>query len=143
VAAASGRWEHFPHGADVGIRGIGDTPEEAFAQAALAVTASITDIDRVRPRDEITIECAGADLEDLFFTFIDALVFEMSTRKMVFSQFEVRMAGGQLRARIRGEAVDRERHEPAVEVKGPTLTELRVSQQTSTCEWIAQCVVDV
>jgi SHS2 domain-containing protein len=143
VAAASPRWEHFSHGADVGIRGIGDTPEEAFAQAALAMTATMTDVARVRPRDEITIECVGADLEDLFFAFIDALVFEMSTRKMLFSQFEVRMDRRRLRARVRGEAVDRERHEPAVEVKGPTLTELRVSQQASTREWTAQCVVDV
>ncbi|HKJ23114.1 MAG TPA: archease, partial [Gammaproteobacteria bacterium] len=36
-------WEHFPHDADVGIRGTGDTPEEAFAQAAVAMTAVVTD----------------------------------------------------------------------------------------------------
>lgn len=144
MAAASPRWEHFSHGADVGIRGIGATPEEAFAQAALAMTAAMTDLDRVRPREELTIEFPGTDdLEDLFFAFIDALVFEMSTRKMVFSQFDVRIDRGQLHARIRGEPVDRERHEPAVEVKGPTFTELRVSQDHSTHEWTSQCVVDV
>lgn len=143
MAVASPRWEHFSHGADIGIRGIGATPEEAFAQAALAMTAAMTNVDRVRPRDEITIECAGTDLEDLFFAFIDALVFEMSTRKMVFSQFDVRIDNGQGRARISGEPVDRQRHEPAVEVKGPTLTELRVSNDSATSEWTAQCVVDV
>jgi SHS2 domain-containing protein len=143
VAAASPRWEHFSHGADIGIRGIGATPEEAFAQAALAMTAAMTDVARVWPRDKITIESAGTDLEDLFFAFIDALVFEMSTRKMVFSQFDVRIDKGQVRARISGEPVDRQRHEPAVEVKGPTLTELRVSNDSATSEWTAQCVVDV
>jgi tRNA nucleotidyltransferase (CCA-adding enzyme) len=143
VAAASPHWEHFCHGADIGIRGIGATPQEAFAQAGLAMTAAMTDVDRVRPSDEITIECAGTDLEDLFFAFIDALVFEMSTRKMVFSQFDVRIDRGQLHARIRGESVDRERHEPAVEVKGPTLTELHVSQNAADGVWTAQCVVDV
>lgn len=32
------RWEHFEHGADIGIRGVGSTKAEAFAQAAMALT---------------------------------------------------------------------------------------------------------
>lgn len=143
MATASPRWEHFAHGADIGIRGVGATPAEAFGQAALAMTAATTAPDRVLPRRELTIECAGTDLEDLFFAFLDALVFEMSTRKMLFSNVDVRIEGLRARARIHGEPVDRARHEPAVEVKGPTFTELRVSQDATTGEWTAQCVVDV
>jgi Archease protein family (MTH1598/TM1083) len=33
-------WEHFPHGADIGIRGWGSALAAAFEQAALAATAS-------------------------------------------------------------------------------------------------------
>ena len=51
--------------------------------------------------------------------------------------------GGRLRAVLRGEVVDRKRHEPTVEVKGPTFTELRVSQDRSTGLWTAQGVMDV
>lgn len=127
----------------MGIRGIGSTPEEAFVQAALAMTAVITDLSRVEPREAVTIECTGHDLEDLFFAFLDAVIFEMSARKRLFSRFEARIDGGQLHARSWGEPVDRERHEPAVEVKGPTLTELRVSHDAARGEWVAQCVVDV
>ena len=53
------RWEHFEHGADVGVRGIGPTPASAFEQAALALTAVITEPDAVsefakrRQRDEM------------------------------------------------------------------------------------------
>ena len=60
---------------------------------------------------------------------------------MVFGTFDVRIDGNRLVARILGEAVDRTVHEPAIEVKGPTYTELRVTQRAG--EWIAQCVVDV
>ena len=35
-------WEHFIHGADIGIRGIGRTKAEAFEQAALAMPAVMT-----------------------------------------------------------------------------------------------------
>jgi protein archease len=38
----TGSWEHFPHDADVGVLGLGATPAEAFAQAAMATTAVIT-----------------------------------------------------------------------------------------------------
>lgn len=143
MAAGSERWEHFPHGADMGIRGFGPTPEVAFAQAALAMTAVITDLDRVEPRDGVTVEREAASLEELFFDWIDALVFEMSTRQMLFGRFDVGVEDRRLRARVWGEPVDRARHEPAVEIKGPTYTELRVSRDSTTGEWLAQCVVDV
>jgi len=35
------RWEHFRHGADIGVRGIGVTQSEAFEQIALALTTVI------------------------------------------------------------------------------------------------------
>ncbi len=37
------RWEHFPHGADIGVRGFGATREQAFEQAAVALSAVITE----------------------------------------------------------------------------------------------------
>jgi tRNA nucleotidyltransferase (CCA-adding enzyme) len=139
----SARWEHFPHGADVGIRGVGPTHAEAFAQAALAMTAVVTPPEEVAARDEVGVECEADTLEDLFFDWIDALVFEMSTRRMLFSRFEVDIDGSRLSARIWGEPVDRARHEPTVEIKGPTYTELRVAHPADGDGWVAQCVVDV
>lgn len=136
-------WEHFPHGADMGIRGVGPTPEAAFVQAALAMTAIITDPDDVQAREEIAVECQAPELEDLFYDWIDTLVFEMSTRRMLFGRFEVDIDGDRLRARLFGEPVDRARHAPAVEVKGPTYTALRVAEDADAGTWSAQCVVDV
>ena len=44
------RWEHFPHDADVGVRGFGVTAAEAFEQAALALTAVVTHAGQAAPR---------------------------------------------------------------------------------------------
>jgi len=137
------RWEHFPHGADVGIRGLGRTAEEAFAQAALALTAVVADPTRVRPRQTREVECRATSLDDLLFDFLDALVFSMSAEGMLFSAAEVHIEGSHLRARLLGEPVDPARHEPVVEVKGPTFTELRVTHEPEHDTWCAQCVVDV
>jgi hypothetical protein len=49
--------EHFSHGADVGVRGIGRNKDQAFEQAALALSQIVTDVERVIPREAIAIEC--------------------------------------------------------------------------------------
>jgi SHS2 domain-containing protein len=66
----------------------------------------------------------------------------MATRKMLFSRFEVTVQEQQLTARAWGEKIDIARHEPTVEIKGATYTELKVAQLTDG-SWMAQCVVDV
>ncbi len=134
-------WEHFEHGADVGVRGFGASKTEAFEQAALALTAVVTDLALVEPRERVTIECGAPDDELLFAEWLNALVYEMSTRKMLFSRFAVRLDSARLAAEAWGERVDAARHHPAVEVKGATYTALRVARENG--RWVAQTVVDV
>ena len=135
------RWEHFAHGADIGVRGFGATEAEAFEQAGLALTAVITDPAAVEPREPVAIDCDAPDDELLFAEWLNALTYEMATRKMLFGRFAVRLDGARLKAEAWGERIDLARHHPAVEVKGATYTELRVARADDG--WIAQTVVDV
>lgn len=141
TSPATDRWEHFEHEADVGVRGIGHSCAAAFEQAALALTAVITDVADVRTDHHVTVERTASDPEILLVDWLNALVFEMATRKWLFGRFTVEIHGNELRGEAWGEPVDLARHQPAVEVKGATFTALRVAQQNG--EWIAQCVVDV
>ena len=136
------RWEHFPHAADVGVRGLGATLEQAFGQAALAMTAVVADPASVAPDRMIRLSCDAPDVEMLLVDWLNALVFEMATRRMLFSRFEVSVNGRHLDAKAWGEALDPVRHHPAVEVKGATYTALDVARQPDG-GWLAQCVVDV
>ncbi len=135
------RWEHYEHEADIGVRGTGPSLAAAFEQAALALTAVVTDPNLVNPSETIAIECSGEDPELLLVSWLNALVYEMSTRNMLFAEYQVAINDGQLTATVRGEKVDRQRHQPAVEVKGATLTTLRVIKENG--EWVVQTVVDV
>jgi len=137
----AGHWEHFPHEADIGIRGFGATPAEAFEQAAIAMSAAVCELGAIKTPEGIAIECQAPDRELLFVEWLNALIYEMSTRRMIFGCFSVQIEGGHLHGRAWGEPLDRMRHEPAVEIKGATYTELRVAQQGG--EWVAQTVVDV
>jgi tRNA nucleotidyltransferase (CCA-adding enzyme) len=136
------RWEHFEHGADVGLRGLGHSRAEAFEQAAVAMTAAITDPTLVRPLTRVELSCKDDDEELLLTDWLNALVYEMGTRRMLFGRFSVRLDGRNLTASAEGEPIDVRRHHPAVEVKGATLTELKVAQKPDG-SWLAQCVVDV
>jgi SHS2 domain-containing protein len=135
-------WETFPHEADVGIRGKGTTLAEAFAGAATAMTATICDPAKVVASESVPIECSAPDAELLLIDWLNALVYEMATRRMLFSRFDVAVEGNQLRALAWGEPIDSGRHEPAAEVKGASFCELAVYQQADGT-WLAQCVVDV
>ena len=135
-------WEHFAHQADIGVRGRGDSKSEAFAHAAVAMTAVIVDPESVHPLESVDIECDCPDDELLLVDWLNALVYEMATRKMLFHSFEVEIDGRRLHARAKGEKVDVERHQPAVEVKGATYTGVSVRREPDG-RWMAQCVVDV
>ena len=134
-------WEHFHHVADIGVRGHGATVEEAFVQAALALTAVIADPASVSPQSGIGVECEAPDRELLLVDWLNAIVYEMAVRSMLFSRFAVTITGQRLHGQAWGERVDVSRHAPAVEVKGATYTALRVAQEGGA--WVAQCVVDV
>lgn len=135
-------WQHFPHGADMGVRGIGKSKAAAFEQAALAVTALVADPQSVRAEISVKIECQAPDDELLLVEWLNGIIYEMATRKMLFARFAVAIDGSRLSGRAWGEAIDLTRHDAAVEPKGATCTSLQVCQDASGC-WRAQCIIDV
>jgi SHS2 domain-containing protein len=136
------RWEHFAHGSDVGVRGFGDSAEEAFEQAALALSAVVADISTIAPSGNVEINCDAPDLELLLVSWLNAIIYEMAVRRMVFGKFRVVISGFSLTGTLSGEEIDPERHQVAVEAKGATVTALRVACDQEG-KWVAECVVDV
>jgi len=134
-------WEHFPHDADVGVRGFGATAAEAFEQGAQALTAVITH-SKVEPKASVEVTCEAPNLELLFVDWLNAVIYEMAVRKMLFGRYAVRIEGMRVEGTLWGEPVDVERHAPACEPKGATYTALRVTQADDGL-WSAACVVDV
>src|SRR3989304_10172829 len=124
MTAAS--WEHCSQGADMGVRGVGPSREEAFEQAGMALCALTTDLDAVQAREKIDVHCEAPDDEVLFVDWLNAIVFEMACRHMGFSRFRGVVEGLRLTGSAWGERVDPQRHPPGVEVKGATFTERAV-----------------
>jgi SHS2 domain-containing protein len=134
--------ELFPHDADIGVRGIGPTRTSAFEQAARALAMVVTDPASIAPEVAVDVTCEAPDERFLLLDWLNALIFEMSARRMVFGRFAVAIEGDRLHGRAWGEPVDVVRHRPAVEPKGATLTALKVERRGDNA-WVAQCIVDV
>jgi tRNA nucleotidyltransferase (CCA-adding enzyme) len=135
-------WNHFEHDADIGLRASAPTREGLFEAIGEALTAVITDPASVRPERTIRIRCEAPNDAVLLVDWLNALIFEMATRSMIFGSWQVDLCGMKLDARVAGEVLDRQRHRPVVEVKGATYTALSVECDDEG-NWCGQCVVDV
>jgi SHS2 domain-containing protein len=135
-------WQHFDHQADIGVHGSGPALAAAFEEAALALTAVVTDPEAVIAEIPVEMECRAPDPGLLLVDWLNAVIYEMATRRMLFREYSVRIEGNHLQATARGEPVDVARHQPAAEPKGATFTALSVHEDTDGT-WHAQCVVDV
>ena len=114
---------------------------EAFEQAALALTAVVTTA-LVEAFERVEVRCRQHDPALLFVDWLDAIIYEMAVRKMLFGRYTVLIEGDILNGFLWGEPVDVSRHAPACEPKGATLTALEVTRDPDGM-WSAGCVVDV
>jgi tRNA nucleotidyltransferase (CCA-adding enzyme) len=109
----------------------------------MALTAIVTDPACVTPSRAVPVSCGNSNLDLLLVDWLNALIYEMSTRRMLFSRFEVHIDDqGHLDAYAWGEKIDTEKHKPAVEAKAATYFGLSVREEQPG-RWVAQCVVDV
>lgn len=131
---------YFEHDADVGIVGRGATLEEAFEAAARATFAIMTDIKAVRDESSVSLEFEEADAELALVRWLNLLLAMSHEEGLVFGRFWIERDGVRWRGGASGEAWRREL-ERGVEVKGATLTMLKVRQTDEG--WEARCVVDV
>ena len=137
-----GSWELFEHDADIGLRAEAASREGLFELMGEALTGVVTAPETVEIETELSIRCEAPEDALLLADWLNALIYEMATRDMLCGAWDVKLDGQCLEARVRGEAVDRSRHQPAVEIKGATYTGLEVERMPDGM-WRAQCIVDV
>jgi tRNA nucleotidyltransferase (CCA-adding enzyme) len=134
-------YETFEHEADIGIRGFGNTAAEAFENAAMAMYSVMVKVSAVGQKEKRTVTVSAPDRELLLVEWLNALLSLSDIEHMVFSKFNVIIEGTALTGTAWGERLDRERHEPSVEIKGATYYMLKVFEEDG--RFVAQCVVDV
>ncbi len=138
-------FEYVDNVADAEIRASGETLNEAFCQAAVALFSLMINVDLIEPQREVKISVCAKTLDLLLVEWLSGLLTKRDLTGLVFSQFSVSIEhqsdGIILVGSARGELFDASRHEPRTEVKGITYAGLRVWEEDD--RFITQCVVDV
>jgi SHS2 domain-containing protein len=141
-------YETFEHGADVGIRGYGETLEEAFSEVLKALTTLYVeniDFNEVFPVSEREVEVSADTLDELLVFFVNKAISLVSLEDVLVIGFqgriEEREGGYYLTGKFLVIPFDGERFGYGVEVKGATFTQAKVEKREEG--WIVQCVVDV
>lgn len=122
------KYEVFGHTADAGVKAYGDTMAEMFENAALGMFSLICEPEKVEPRGEYQIELEADNPETLLVDWLTELIFLHETQFLLLSQFQVQLDDERLTAVVRGEAIDKERHELKMSVKAVTYHQLEINE---------------
>ncbi len=94
------RFETFDHGADIGVRGYGNSVKEAFLNGAKALFEYMYDVDTISRTNKdikkIVIELEDSDLTSLFIKFLNTLISESDINSLAFYDFSLKIEGQKL-----------------------------------------------
>jgi protein archease len=135
-------YEFFEHTADLGLRIRGHEPEEVFVDAAQALTNAIVENpESIQPLEAAELSIAGEDRALILFDWLNELLYRFEVDHRVYSKFQVELESGELKAKVWGEPIERERHRLAHEVKAITYHGLKFVRENG--EWLAEVIVDI
>jgi SHS2 domain-containing protein len=135
-------YEIFEHTADLGLRIRAGSLDDLFADAGRALfSVIVANFDAVEPVQELPLEIEGSRLDDLLFDWLAELLYTFDTRRVLLSDFRVRVRDERLEATASGEPFDPELHELDMEVKAITYHGLKVEQDGDG--WLAEVIVDL
>jgi len=127
----SRRFEFLEHTADLYVAAHGVNLEEAFENAAYATFEAMTEIEKVEPKVEDSIEVEGYDEYALLYNWLEALLVKFEITENLYSKFKIsrieKMPNGfKLNAKIWGETFNPEKHPQKVGIKAVTYHQMEI-----------------
>ena len=126
------RFEYFDVTADIGFIAYGNTLNEAFENAGLAIFNIISDTSGIDSKISKSFEITSEDEVSLLYDYLEELLFYHEIDFMLFSDFSVNISktdkGYNLKATINGEAIDWDKHERKSEIKAITFHMMHVKK---------------
>jgi SHS2 domain-containing protein len=135
-------FEILEHTADIGVRVFGGDMAELLKNAALALMSLITVRESVRPAEEAAFEAEAETGEELLIKMLSEILYLHQARKMVFCEAEIELTDGyRLKAKLRGEKIDPDRHELQLDIKAATYHNLKIQKVGD--RFMAEIIFDI
>lgn len=130
------------HTADAAFKLWGATAADIFIQGAQALYGLMTDRRRLRARQVLEVAIAAPDQEALLVDWLNHLLYLYDTKSFLAREIDIlEISGTQLKARLRGEALDSKRHILKTGVKAATYYLLSIYR--TDAGWQARILFDV
>jgi len=125
------RFRFLEHTADAYIEAYGASLEEAFENAAAAMTDVMTALEKVEAKTEESFVVEAQDEPALLYSWLEELLLEFELKDKLYSRFEVSCIeetpeGFRLRAKAWGEKYDPKRHPSKVGIKAATYHQMEI-----------------
>ncbi len=139
-------YTYLDHEADVGIRAIGSTLEEAFQEGAKAMLNVMWDISKVDERQNVSIECGARDIPELFVETLNEILSKQGIEELVIARLRVDKIMNvdgryEFKGTVFGEPLNFDKHTVKIEVKAATYAGLRYEEKEG--QYMVQCILDV
>ena len=134
--------KYIEHPSDVGFEVYGDTLEELFANAAIAMYSFMTDVDEIAEDVERAIVLNSEDLYSLMFDWLDELIFLFDSESLVMRSFDIAIdeSNFSIQGTCKGGKFDPSRHESGIIIKAVTYNMMQIKKNEV---WKARVVLDV
>jgi len=123
-------FEIIEHTADIGVHAIGENLDEAFQEAARGMFSIITDMDKVKSEKEFKIELESEEWDELLVDFLSELIYIHEVESVLMSEFDVDLRSNhkkELKATVKGEKLDIDKHEFFTAVKAVSYHDILAS----------------
>lgn len=139
------KYKFLPHTADAKFQAFGKTMEEAFSNAAYAMTDIIVDINKVKPKTRQKIAIKSEDEKALLYDFLEKLLIILDTKRFLLSKVkEIKIRkekkGYSLNALLTGDNNLRN-YQTKTTIKSVTYQEMEINQKKGRV--MLQVVVDI
>ena len=134
--------KYIEHPSDVGFEVYGDTLEELFVNAAIAMYSLMTDVDEIAREEEREIEINSEDLYSLMFDWLDELIFLFDSESLIMRSFDIAIdeSNFSIQGTCKGGKFDPSKHVSGIIIKAVTYNMMQIKKNE---EWRARVVLDV
>ena len=137
------KFEYIEHTADIGVKAYGDTIDMAFANAAEAMFALMTDDSDIDPAESVRLDIEAMDREGLLVKFLSELIVLHESENLVLTDFNVELADNRLAATIKGERFSEKKHGGGTYVKGVSYHMLEIVEHEDQRPAYVQVMFDI
>lgn len=129
------------HTADAAFEARGKTLDELFRSAGLAITDITVDPETVEAKEKCTVTVENDDVEMLLYEFLEELIYLKDADLFLVKDIDIDVDGGKATATLKGETIQRDKHDLRNDIKAVTLHKYTVEEAEEG--WKAFVIVDI